>query len=361
MKVLVLWSNNIQPNLGVRALAHGSEALVKLAFPQADVRFRGLGAEGDGPINIGHIKPLLKERVVGRKGLMEWLSSFDLVLDTRAGDSFTDIYGMRRLAQMSVISEFARQAGVPVALGPQTIGPFQSARARLIAKRVLQKSDIVMTRDPKSAEAAAKLGRPVDVVATDVVFALPRPEVARSRDVMLNVSGLLWEENPHVPFGHYRDTVVNLVRTLEAEGRSVSLLTHVLPAPTKAATDSDLHAVQNLDRILGGSRELLVPEDLWDVRRMVASASVVVGARMHACLNALSVGTPAVPMAYSRKFAPLLDALGWKHTVNVNEPQAARMIRDRANHVDLASTLPSALTTAGDRIQDAVRALRTIG
>lgn len=361
MKVLVLWANNIQPNLGVRALAHGSEALVKLAFPEADVRFRGLGAEGDGPINIGHLKPLLKERVVGRRGLMEWLSSFDLVVDTRAGDSFTDIYGMRRLVQMSVIGEFARQAGVAVALGPQTIGPFKSARARLVAKRVLHRSDIVMTRDPRSAEAAAKLGRPADVVATDVVFALPRPEVARSRDVVLNVSGLLWEENPHVPFGHYRDTVVDLVRTLEAEGRNVSLLAHVLPAPTKDSTDSDLHAVESLDRILGGSRELLVPEDLWDVRRMVASASVVVGARMHACLNALSVGTPAVPMAYSRKFSPLLDALGWKHTVDARELDAARMVRDRMTNSDLAATLPHAITTAGERIQHAVQALRTIG
>lgn len=360
MKVLVLWSNNIQPNLGVRALAHGSKALVELAFPEADVRFRGLGAEGDGPINIGHIRPLIKERVIGRKGLMDWLSSFDLVLDTRAGDSFTDIYGMRRLLQMSVISEFARQAGIPVVLGPQTIGPFRSARARLLARRVLKKSDMVMTRDPKSAEVAAKLGRAADVVATDVVFALPRPEVTRSRDVVLNVSGLLWEENPHVPFRHYRDTVVNLVRTLEAEGRSVSLLTHVLPAPTKAATDSDLHAVQSLDRVLGGSRELLVPNDLWDVRNIAASASVVVGARMHACLNALSVGTPALPMAYSRKFAPLFEALGWKHTVDALEPYAFRMVRDRINDDDLAIALPRTSSIARDRIQDAVVALRRL-
>jgi len=38
---------------------------------------------------------------------------------------------------------------------------------------------------------------------------------------------------------------------------------------------------------------------------------------MHACLNALSVGTPAVPLAYSRKFEPLLAGLGWNHTVDL--------------------------------------------
>ena len=50
---------------------------------------------------------------------------------------------------------------------------------------------------------------------------------------------------------------------------------------------------------------------------MLAGASLVVGSRMHACLNALSVGTPAVPLAYSRKFAPLMADLGWEHVIDL--------------------------------------------
>jgi polysaccharide pyruvyl transferase WcaK-like protein len=46
---------------------------------------------------------------------------------------------------------------------------------------------------------------------------------------------------------------------------------------------------------------------------------------MHACLNALSVGTPAIPLAYSRKFEPLLDDLGWRATVD---------LRTSTDHVD---------------------------
>jgi polysaccharide pyruvyl transferase WcaK-like protein len=38
---------------------------------------------------------------------------------------------------------------------------------------------------------------------------------------------------------------------------------------------------------------------------------------MHACLNALSGGVPAVPLAYSRKFAPLLAQLGWTYGVDL--------------------------------------------
>ena len=38
---------------------------------------------------------------------------------------------------------------------------------------------------------------------------------------------------------------------------------------------------------------------------------------MHACLNSLSVGTPAIPLAYSRKFAPLLADSGWTRCVDL--------------------------------------------
>jgi polysaccharide pyruvyl transferase WcaK-like protein len=38
---------------------------------------------------------------------------------------------------------------------------------------------------------------------------------------------------------------------------------------------------------------------------------------MHACLNALSTGTSAIPLAYSRKFSPLLEDLGWHHTIDL--------------------------------------------
>ena len=71
-----------------------------------------------------------------------------------------------------------------------------------------------------------------------------------------------------------------------------------------------------------GRVSLHVPEDLDDVRSVIASAHLVIGARMHACLNALSVGTPAVAMAYSRKFAPLLESIGWNAVVSLTETGA---------------------------------------
>ena len=52
-----------------------------------------------------------------RDELVDWLKGFDLVVDTRAGDSFADIYGLMRHLTMSLMHEAVRRAGVPVVLG----------------------------------------------------------------------------------------------------------------------------------------------------------------------------------------------------------------------------------------------------
>lgn len=357
MRVLVLWADDVSPNLGVRALAQGSRALVQRVWPDAEVEFQNFG-RGAAPMPIGSLRSLVRERVTSRRGLQGWLRTFDLVVDTRSGDSFADIYGLPRLTIMSALAECAVEAGVPVVLGPQTLGPFTTRRGRLMARATMRRSRLVMARDAASAAYSAQvLGRPVDVHTTDVVFALPQPVPDVRRDVILNVSGLLWNEGPHVDAGAYRRTVTDLYAGLVASGREVTLLAHVLDS-TKA--DNDVPAVEEFARQQARTPEVVIPTDLDGVRSAVASAQVVIGSRMHACLNALSVGTPAVPLAYSRKFAPLLDDLGWDATVDLRtdpDPAAAALRRlqdptlaDRAREVRDAGQ--AALATAEKALRD---------
>lgn len=322
MRALVLWATKDHPNLGVAALAVGAESLLRRAFgDDVDVRFHGMGGAdnpmNDGPVNISHAVPLLKQRILKPEAMKEWLRSFDLVLDMRGGDSFTDIYTVKQLMKMTQIGLYARQWGVPLVMGPQTIGPFDTRRGRVLARATLKSATAVMVRDPESARASGALGRAVDVIATDVAFAIPVPERASQHDVLLNASGLLWNPNPHVDHQEYRESLRALISELQERGRTVSLLAHVASGANSASrgADNDLNAVEALAAEFGG--DVVVPEGLEDVRRMVASARVVIGARMHACLNALSVGTPAIAMAYSRKFGPLLSPLGWDRTVDL--------------------------------------------
>lgn len=325
MRVLVAWADDSSPNLGVRALGQGSVDLLRQVWPDASFTFMNYRRR-PSEVPWGTAS-LLRERATGRLGMMRWLSAFDLVWDTRSGDSFADIYGLPRHTTMSLVHEFAAQAGTRIALAPQTIGPFGSVRGRALARRSLHRSELVFARDPVSAAAAEALGRPADAITSDLVFGIDAPARGPERDVLLNVSGLLWRGGPHADATEYRTAVRGIVDGLLADGRSVTLLPHVLDA---AAADTDIPASRELADSYDGRLDVHVPVDLADARSAIAGARLVIGARMHACLNALSTGTPAVAMAYSRKFAPLMDAIGWSRVVPVGAADLAAAVLGHA-------------------------------
>ncbi|WP_010533406.1 polysaccharide pyruvyl transferase family protein [Brachybacterium squillarum] len=307
-RILILWAAEASVNLGVAALARGSRDLLRRAHPDAEFVYADYGSR-PREIPFGLPRSLLRERVQGRFGMQEYLAGFDLAWDTRSGDSFADIYGVPRHLTMSLVHEFTVEAGTPVVMAPQTIGPFATRRGRALARRTLRRSALVIARDPRSAEAATELGRAPDLTAADLVFAIDPPEPGPDRDVLVNVSGLLWTENPHVDAAGYRRAIRETVQGLRAEGREVALLAHVLESDNP---DNDVPAVRALREELGEDLEIIVPTDLDSVRGAIAGANLVIASRMHACLNALSVGVPTIPLAYSRKFAPLLGSVGWE-------------------------------------------------
>ncbi|MBN9171830.1 MAG: polysaccharide pyruvyl transferase family protein [Microbacterium sp.] len=333
MRILVAWAGDVSPNLGVRALGRGSADLLHSVWPEAEIEFMDFGARPSA-LPWGRARSLVRERVTGRAGMMEWLRGFDLLWDTRSGDSFADIYGIDRHAKMSLVHEFAVQAGVPAVMAPQTIGPFGTRRGRWLGRRNLRRSKLVFGRDPISADAAAGLGRPVDATATDLVFGIAQPAPGPQRDVLLNVSGLLWRASDHVDHEGYRSSVRAIVDGLLAEGREVTLLPHVLDSHDP---DNDVPVSRELQAEYDGRIGLHVPADLDDARTAIAGANLVIGARMHACLNALSTGTPAIAMAYSRKFRPLLSALDWPHVVSLaEEAEVSAAVLAAAAEPDLA-------------------------
>ncbi len=359
-RVLVMWADNRAPNLGLRVLAAGNAALLAEASgDMVDVDFQDFGP-GDSLVSFG-TRAILKD--IGRRNgpIKTKLRGYDLVLDTGAGDSFADIYGFKRLAFIAYAHWMMRRLGIPLVLGPQTIGPFDTTLGRAIARRSLRQADVVMARDGASAHyAEATLGRPVDAVGTDVVFMLPSDAPsAPSRDVILNVSGLLWFGDDHVDSAYYRTQVREFIETLEAGGRRVSLLAHVV---NSAQGNDDIDAIDAVAGVLGRPIELLVPRDLAEARSYIASGRFLVGARMHACLNALSQGVPAIPWAYSRKFEPLLSAVAWPHVLDLRAGgtvgrESARMILDAASAEALSVEAEGVATAAQDAMRVCVAAL----
>jgi polysaccharide pyruvyl transferase WcaK-like protein len=345
-RVLILWADQYSANLGVRALAEGAAAVAADVWPGSEIVMQDFAPNQDG-FSLGRRAMIgeLRSREITR-----WLDQFDVVLDTGAGDSYSDIYGLWRLTMMTVTQRARLRSRKPLIFLPQTIGPFGSSLSRAIARSTLRRTTAIFTRDSASTDEVRRVSGLTPTQSTDMVFALPKQRVPQVLDVVVNVSGLLWQANSHVDHLAYQASTIRVIEQLLNSGRSLAILPHVLDNPS---TDNDLRAVDELtDRFPDLS--VLKPESLHGAREMLASSRLVIGARMHACLNALSQGIPALPWAYSRKFAPLLKDLGWEYTLDLRndkdiadhtiqliegEDLAARAVQVEKRGTDLISVL----------------------
>jgi polysaccharide pyruvyl transferase WcaK-like protein len=324
-----------------------------------EVDLQNFGYE-DSDVSFG-TRAIARDFMRSRGPIKEKLSRYDYVLDSGAGDSFTDIYGIKRLFLMFYARRAAFKLGIPVIMGPQTIGPFNTAIGSWVGRRSLSMMDSVIARDPDSADCSHLLGRLVDAVSTDVVFTLADPTPSTPRDVVLNISGLLWRADDHVNSAHYREQTQELVSGLVSVGRKVSLLAHAIGE----GRDDDVYAIEQFQSDFGSAFEIVVPATLSEARSILASANVVVGARMHACLNALSVGTPAIAWAYSRKFAPLMHDLGWPYVLDLADSSTNPAVDTFAlissvSQAELDEAVVSVQSRARERLELAVAALRRL-
>lgn len=264
------------------------------------------------------------------------LEQADAILDLSAGDSFTDLYGPRRLRTVTAPKEAALRAGRPLVLLPQTYGPFAAPQARHLAERLVRSAEIAYARDPWSFERLLELAGPDADPSrmrdgVDVAFALePRRPVSEVADLVealtndptdrptvgVNVSGLLQERNAHEQFGivgDYLETMATLVRALVDDGAHVVLVPHVhVP---DGGGESDTGAMSRVRESLPLAHRqctTVLPAhlDAAEIKWCISRMDWFVGTRMHATIAALSTMTPAAAYAYSDKTRGVFETCG---------------------------------------------------
>lgn len=357
----MLWADSESGNFGVRVLAAGMAEIARAAWGHnAIVEFQDF-AVGDSAVSFG-ARSVVRDIMRSDGPIKAKMGQYDIILDSGAGDSFTDIYGLKRLSIIIYARRVAYKLRIPLVLGPQTIGPFRTLVGRWAARSSLRKVEIVIARDRRSAKYAHTLGKSAVGISTDVVFALSQPAPDKQRDVVVNVSGLLWFGDRHVNSAAYRDELVKLVRGLLERGRQVTLLAHVVAA----GADDDVYAIRDLKRAVGEDFDTIVPATLDQVRSVLSSANMVIGSRMHACLNALSAGTPAIAWAYSRKFGPLMRDIGWNLVLDLTDPSInpavdTLALLDSLSQSDLELDVARVQKNARERLMPAVALLQKVG
>jgi polysaccharide pyruvyl transferase WcaK-like protein len=267
------------------------------------------------------------------------LMAADFVGDIRAGDSFSDIYGVRRFLFGIIPSIIAILMRKKLVLLPQTYGPFKSKVSKQAARFVMRRAVKLYSRDRDSIELVHEMLGEQDKrksvqFCPDVAFVLEsvlpenpdiQPELNRESNIPLigfNISSMLYREgytgnNEYGLMFNYKEFVHILLRDLmERTNAHVLLVPHEyflykigsqecneihISEKERESTDKKYH-----DRIHLVKREYNQNE----IKGIIGLCDFFVGSRMHACIAALSQCIPAVGIAYSKKFHGVFESIG---------------------------------------------------
>lgn len=326
LRIGLLWHTLNHPNLGVDALTRANIAILEAACARAGVQpeFVLLGTPNPDGIDLANVAqgpgPGLKQLLVGRGPFLDALKSCDIVLDTSEGDSFTDIYGIKRCLLQSLSKLAAARLSGGLVLSPQTIGPFNAPWSRALARHVIGKAKLTFARDHLSTEALHALGirDRIDEVI-DVAFRLPYTAGERLAGdrigVGVNVSGLMYlaahRFQMTIDYPAFIRTLLD--RLTRRDDVEVWLVPHVL---AEGSEDDDAAVNRLIAAEFPKARLAPVFRSSVEAKSFISRLDAFTGARMHACIAAFSSGVPVVPIAYSRKFNGLFQSLDYSRFVD---------------------------------------------
>jgi len=374
MRICLLGASFDTGNLGVSALAESSIKIILNRWPDAEIVLLGTGStDGEQCLKLSgqeirvriermrfcmnvflrsHFCVLLLNSILLKllpfRKFRELLSSInpyvktlvetDKVFDITGGDSFSDIYGLRRFLIYGFLQKWlVTQFGKELILLPQTYGPCTKSITRRMAKSVLKRASVVYARDNESVEYVRMLldNRNINGklrFMPDVAFVLDsnEPEIIdvgslsnvrknSSIVVGLNISGLLFNggytrENMFGLKTNYRELIDSIVDYLMKDERILVLLVPHVLAPSRTVEDDPNACRQLYDKLIEKyPGRIFLTQGNYNhnnIKYIIGLCNFFIGSRMHACIAALSQSIPAVGIAYSKKFHGVFESVG---------------------------------------------------
>lgn len=331
IRIGLLWHSANSGNLGVGALTVGDMRIAREVAEGLGLtpEFTLFAMRDSGPAYIegAAVFDMTGRSMTDPRRYAATIAKLDCILDIGAGDSFTDIYPVRRYRWIVLSKVWAVLRGVPLVFAPQTIGPFNGGSPvkrglNSFARWTMRRARAVVVRDAKSADSVRHEVPGVEpVYAVDVAFALPweapPPRTGRPR-IGLNVSGMMWNGG-HTGRGEfgvgydYRALMTRVIERLLVRGDAdIELITHVNDPGT---LEDDGVVADQIAAQWPALRRIPDFAHPSAAKSHIAGLDALVGARMHACIAAFSSGVPVVPVSYSRKFEGLFGSLGYTRLV----------------------------------------------
>lgn len=255
------------------------------------------------------------------------LRNLKLVAAINGGDGFSDIYNTHTFLQRLHETKIAMKCNIPLAILPQTIGPFELVQNKKIAEQILRYAKYIYVRDDKFVSELEKMGVKYEI--TKDLSAYMQPQTFNieilPNSVGLNISGLAYSNTFQSLAGQFKTypyLINSIIRYFQKQSVPIYLIPHSYNYDSPEKSNDDLDAIkkvyENLDNktnvhIVGV--DMIAPE----VKFVISKMSFFIGTRMHANFAAIYTNVPLFGLAYSYKFQGAFEANGiYNSTAMIN-------------------------------------------
>ena len=295
------------------------------------------------------IEAYIKSKTFGVNHIIKQIKSADSVWDISEGDSFSDIYGIKRFIQHSILKLTTINLEKELVIMPQTLGPFNRGLVKNIAKKILNKANYVFVRDEISKKVALEeLGvkREIQFIPDMAFYMKPDNKLniekfvdnSKNIKVGINVSALLYSggyngKNMFNLKTDYKKLIDSLIEIFsEMSNTEVILIPHVMIKEFEV--EDDFSVCNKIAEELSSKINVKIKtidkyyrED--EIKAIISGCDFFIGSRMHACIGAISTHVPTTPIAYSRKFIGIWEKIGLGYCVTDPREQDEKEIIER--------------------------------
>ncbi len=337
----LLWGSGYVYNYGCEAIVRGTVKVLRERWPNSRIRYASLGPADDARRLQGcsvDVNPRIAlpwrlqqhprwsawsvmQKARARFGLrilpacerMDYLSDSDVVLSI-GGDLYTPPHNGRGYPRgLLEYGDAVLERRKKLVLWGASVGPFPSGSPgeKALAAH-LRRTSLIASRESESTQYLERIGVTENVVeCADPAFALASPPEAAAvpgerRLIGVNLSPLSLRysgSQPDLAVAARAHAEV-LTQIAEVNGADLALIPHV--ACGFSERDDDVRYLRRvydaLPRVVR-QRTAPCPDDLGfeHTKALLRSCRLVVAARMHCAINALSECVPTVLLAYSQK------------------------------------------------------------
>ena len=228
----------------------------------------------------------------------------DLCLNFMGYRYFDDIGYRETIGDARMFSRLKKLGATNILL-PQAVGPLTSRTIRSAAKTLFESCSQIYVRDNASADVVASLGLERPVVVPDITIAAEGcgsvPENLVDK-ICIIPNRWMFERVSQTTSKNYLDLIRVVMAYSDRNGIGYYFLSH--------APFQDDEILSWLSQEVGRSIQVVHPRDGLHAKAIIGKSRLVVSARYHGLVSALSQGVPAIASSWAHKYEQLLESYG---------------------------------------------------